>query len=77
MKKILTSFLAVFAVLGMNAQEQEYGVVNISVCNMRATANFDAEMVSQALLGTSPSPGRTYKRRTSTPAGSTMRPLRA
>lgn len=52
MKKILTSFLAVFAVLGMNAQEPEYGVVNISVCNMRATANFDAEMVSQALLGT-------------------------
>jgi hypothetical protein len=31
---------------------QEYGVVNISVCNMRRTADFDAEMVSQALLGT-------------------------
>jgi len=34
------------------AQAQEYGVVNISVCNMRETADFDAEMVSQALLGT-------------------------
>ena len=31
---------------------QEYGVVNISVCNLRATADFSAEMVSQALLGT-------------------------
>jgi SH3-like domain-containing protein len=27
-------------------------VVNISVCNLRETANFTAEMVSQALLGT-------------------------
>ena len=31
---------------------QEYGVVNISVCNLRETADFSAEMVSQALLGT-------------------------
>lgn len=31
---------------------QEYGVVNISVCNMRESADFSAEMVSQALLGT-------------------------
>ena len=31
---------------------QEFGVVNISVCNLRATADFSAEMVSQALLGT-------------------------
>ena len=34
------------------ALAQEYGVVNISVCNLRRTADFDAEMVSQALLGT-------------------------
>ena len=27
-------------------------MVNISVCNLRRTADFDAEMVSQALLGT-------------------------
>ena len=33
-------------------QAQDWGVVNISVCNMRQTADFDAEMVSQALLGT-------------------------
>ena len=36
----------------LNALAQEYGVVNISVCNMRDTAEFEAEMVSQALLGT-------------------------
>lgn len=33
-------------------QAQDWGVVNISVCNLRRTADFDAEMVSQALLGT-------------------------
>lgn len=52
MKRILITLAALFAVLAAQAQEAEYGVVNISVCNMRATANFDAEMVSQALLGT-------------------------
>ena len=31
---------------------QDWGVVNVSVCNMRRTADFEAEMVSQALLGT-------------------------
>ena len=31
---------------------QQYGVVDISVCNLRATPDYDAEMVSQALLGT-------------------------
>ena len=30
----------------------EYGIVRLSVCNMRRTPDFDAEMVSQALLGT-------------------------
>ena len=30
----------------------QYGVVNISVCNLRETPNFTAQMVSQALLGT-------------------------
>ena len=39
--------------LGLGAWAQErYGVVDISVCNLRETANFSAEMVSQALLGT-------------------------
>lgn len=51
MKRILASLLAVFAALVLHAQEQ-YGVVNISVCNLRYTADFSAEMVSQALLGT-------------------------
>ena len=31
---------------------QQWGVVDISVCNMRKTPDYDAEMVSQALLGT-------------------------
>jgi len=49
MKRLLT-ILALLCCL--NALAQEYGVVNISVCNMRDTAEFEAEMVSQALLGT-------------------------
>ena len=49
MKK-LTTLLALFCCLSVFAQE--YGIVNISVCNLRRTADFDAEMVSQALLGT-------------------------
>ena len=50
MKRIL--LLWVFAALALQAAAQQYGVVNISVCNLRKTADFDAEMVSQALLGT-------------------------
>ena len=50
MKKLATTLLAVFCCLSVFAQQ--YGVVNISVCNLRRTADFDAEMVSQALLGT-------------------------
>jgi len=49
MKRLFT-LLAILCCL--NALAQEYGVVNISVCNMRRTADFEAEMVSQALLGT-------------------------
>ena len=43
----LVGLLATFA-----ATAQQYGVVDISVCNLRATPDYDAEMVSQALLGT-------------------------
>lgn len=50
MKKLILTFFAALCFCGLGAQE--YGVVNISVCNMRRTADFDAEMVSQALLGT-------------------------
>ena len=50
MKKVTASLVAVFCCL--SAFCQGYGVVNISVCNLRRTADFDAEMVSQALLGT-------------------------
>ena len=50
MKRILITLVSFFAAWA--ALAQEYGVVNISVCNLRRTADFDAEMVSQALLGT-------------------------
>lgn len=50
MKRLVLVILASFAFIV--AAAQEFGVVNISVCNMRATPDFDAEMVSQALLGT-------------------------
>ena len=50
MKRLILSALAALSFIGLGAQE--YGVVNISVCNMRSTPEFDADMVSQALLGT-------------------------
>lgn len=50
MKRVTTFLTALF--LCLSAFCQEYGVVNISVCNLRRTPDFDAEMVSQALLGT-------------------------
>ena len=40
------------ALAALTAAAQEYGVVDISVCNLRVTPDFDAEMASQALLGT-------------------------
>lgn len=53
MKRIALIFAAAIACVAAMAQEvQGYGVVRISVCNMRRTPDFDAEMVSQALLGT-------------------------
>ena len=42
----------VAAMTALTGAAQEYGVVDISVCNLRATPDYDAEMVSQALLGT-------------------------
>ena len=50
MKRYLTFCVALLAAATLSAQE--YGVVDISVCNLRATPDYDAEMVSQALLGT-------------------------
>ena len=50
MKRIVIIIAALLA--GFTAFAQQWGVVRISVCNMRETADFDAEMVSQALLGT-------------------------
>lgn len=32
-------------------QEKTYGIVNVSVCNLRGTADFSSEMMTQALLG--------------------------
>ena len=50
MRKLILSLLSILTALSLSAQQ--YGVVDISVCNLRATADYDAEMVSQALLGT-------------------------
>ena len=50
MRRWITALAALLAALTCAAQE--YGVVDISVCNLRATPDYDAEMVSQALLGT-------------------------
>lgn len=54
MRKYLIIVAALFAGLSAAAQEgiRQYAVVNLSVCNMRRTPDYDAEMVSQALLGT-------------------------
>lgn len=50
MNRILTTLAAL--ALAFTAAAQNYGMVDISVCNMRETPNYSAEMVSQALLGT-------------------------
>ena len=50
MRRWFTALAAALAAL--TGAAQEYGVVDISVCNLRATPDYDAEMVSQALLGT-------------------------
>ena len=50
MRRWITALAAALAAL--TGAAQEYGVVDISVCNLRATPDYDAEMVSQALLGT-------------------------
>ena len=50
MRRWIGTFVAALA--AVSAYAQAYGVVDISVCNLRATADYDAEMVSQALLGT-------------------------
>ena len=58
MRRILLLAGLLLGAAGLCAQEQpaqqetRYGVVNLSVCNMRRTPDFDAEMISQALLGT-------------------------
>ena len=44
--------LAAGLMLSLQVHAQTWGVVNISVCNQRATPESSAEMVSQALLGT-------------------------
>ena len=49
MKKML--FIAAMLLCQILAA-QEFGIVSISVCNLRSTPDYDAEMVSQALLGT-------------------------
>ena len=50
----MTRLLTILAALlfAFTAAAQNYGMVDISVCNMRETPNYSAEMVSQAILGT-------------------------
>ena len=50
MKKLLLCFAA--ALLCLQGVAQDYGVVNLSVCNIRGTSTYSAELVTQALLGT-------------------------
>ena len=50
MKRIVA--LALVCLCSLTAFAQQWGVVNISVCNMRETPQYSAEMVSQAILGT-------------------------
>ena len=50
MRRWFTALAALLA--AVTGFAQQYGVVDISVCNLRATPDYDAEMVSQALLGT-------------------------
>ena len=50
MRRWFTALAALLA--AVTGFAQGYGVVDISVCNLRATPDYDAEMVSQALLGT-------------------------
>ena len=50
MKRWTAFFAALLVAAALHAQQ--YGVVDISVCNLRSTPDYDAEMASQALLGT-------------------------
>ena len=50
MKKLVLLATSLLISLALNAQQ--WGIVNISVCNMRDTPKYSAEMVSQAILGT-------------------------
>ncbi|MGP1436013.1 MAG: NlpC/P60 family protein [Phocaeicola sp.] len=55
--KVKNTLIILFMLFALQARAQElnnktYGVVNISVCNLRVTPDFDAEMSTQALLGT-------------------------
>ncbi|MBR4774470.1 MAG: C40 family peptidase [Bacteroidales bacterium] len=50
MRRLILVLAATLGCLAVTAQE--YGVVRISVCNLRDTNKYSAEMVSQALLGT-------------------------
>ena len=52
MKRLFVTLAAALCVMTALAQESQFAVVNLSVCNMRRTPDFDAEMVSQAVLGT-------------------------
>ena len=60
MRKIINYCLLLFFLLGFTnvygnvtkvSNDSSYGVVNVSVCNLRDKGDFSAEMITQALLG--------------------------
>ena len=60
MRKIINCCLLLFFLLGFTnvygnvtkvSNDSSYGVVNVSVCNLRDKGDFPAEMITQALLG--------------------------
>ncbi|MBO7545033.1 MAG: peptidase, partial [Bacteroidales bacterium] len=50
MRRLLAILLLALVTTATLAEKR--AVVRISVCNMRKTGDYDAEMISQALLGT-------------------------
>jgi len=50
MRKTILSLLA--ALLCLELAAQGYGVVNLSVCNIRRSSTYSSELVTQAVLGT-------------------------
>lgn len=51
MQKVFVFLLSLLAALPTLAQPRPYGVVTVSVCNMRTAGDYDAGMATQGVLG--------------------------